>query len=169
MISKFKGISPDISEGAYVAECAQVIGDVHIGKDASVWHNCVVRGDIRPIFIGEGSNVQEGSLLHCGLGHDLVIGRGVTVGHGAILHSCEIGDGSLIGMGSIILDGSKIGRHCLIGAGALITPGAVIPDFSLALGSPAKVKRTLTEQEIEAMRLNAEEYVMLKAEYESIR
>ena len=117
------------------------------------------------IVIGQNTNIQDNCVLHCIDGVELVIGDNVTVGHGAILHSCSIGDNSLIGMGAIVLDGVKIGRNCLIGAGAVVTPNTVIPDGSLVLGSPAKIKRELTEEEIRNIRANAEEYVHIAGEY----
>ena len=157
---------PDISESAFIAPGAQVIGNVKIGKKASVWHNAVIRGDVAKIKIGRDSNVQDCCVLHCANGIELVIGKGVTIGHGAILHSCEIGDNSLIGMGAIILDEVKIGNNCLIGAGALVPPRTVIPDGSLVIGSPAKIKRELSAEEIENIKKNTEEYVEIAKEYE---
>lgn len=145
----------------FIAQGAVVCGDVTLGDKVSIWYNAVLRGDLAPIIIGDESNIQECSVLHVTNDIPLTLGKGVTVGHGAILHSCTIGDNSLIGMGAIVLDGAKIGKNCIIGAGALVTGGTEIPDGSLVVGSPAKVRREMTEAEIAANRHNAEEYVAL--------
>ena len=145
----------------FIAQGAVLCGDVTLGNNVSIWYNAVIRGDMAPINIGDDSNVQECSVLHVSENIPLTIGKGVTVGHGAILHSCEIGDNSLIGMGAIILDNAKIGKNCIIAAGALVTGGTEIPDGSLVMGSPGKVRREMTEAEIEANRQNAAEYVHL--------
>ncbi|MBE7025438.1 MAG: gamma carbonic anhydrase family protein [Ruminococcaceae bacterium] len=145
----------------FIAQGAVVCGNVTMGDKVSIWYNAVVRGDMAPITIGDESNVQECSVLHVSENMPLVLGKGVTVGHGAILHSCSVGDNSLIGMGAIVLDGAKIGKNCIIGAGALVTGGTEIPDGSLVIGSPGKVRREMTEAEIAANRQNAEEYVFL--------
>ena len=131
-----------------MAPSADIIGDVSLAKDSSIWYQSVVRGDHDRIVIGEGSNIQDGCVLHADEGFPAIIGNYVTVGHAAIIHGCEIGDGALIGMGAIVLNGAKIGKNAIIGAGALVTQGTVIPDGMLALGSPAKVKRAVTEEEI---------------------
>lgn len=143
---------------------AVVVGDVTLGQNCSVWYNAVVRADEAPIFIGDETNIQDNAVLHVGL-EPLRLGAGVTVGHGAILHSCTVGDNSLIGMGATVLDGAVIGKNCLIAAGALVTPRTVIPDGSMVMGAPAKVKRELTAEEVEANRLNAQVYVELKEGY----
>ncbi len=145
----------------FIAQGAVICGDVTMGDKVSVWYNAVLRGDMAPIIIGDETNVQECSVLHVSEDIPLVIGKGVTIGHGAILHSCTIGDNSLIGMGAIVLDGAKIGKNCIIAAGALVTGGTEIPDGSLVMGSPGKVRREMTEAEIEANRRNAEEYIAL--------
>lgn len=165
MVHTYKNIDPEISSSAYVAPGSQVIGMVKIGKESSIWHNAVLRGDVDDIIIGEQSNVQDNSAVHCSHNIKTIIGNQVTIGHGAILHSCTIGDNSLIGMGAIVLDGAVIGKNCLIGAGALVTPNTIIPDNSMVVGSPAKVKRELTEQEIKGIYENALEYVKLSREY----
>lgn len=167
MIQKYKNLVPRMDETCYLAPGSAVIGDVIIGKNSSVWHNAVLRGDVDQIVIGENSNIQDGCLLHCIKGVKLRVGSNVSLGHGAILHSCEIGDNSLIGMGAIVLDRAKIGNNCLVGAGAVVTPNTVIPDGSLVIGSPGKVKRPLTEEEIEHIRNNAREYVRLASDYRS--
>lgn len=165
MVRKFNGQAPEIHETAYVAPSAQVIGRVTLGENASVWDNAVLRGDEDAIVVGRNSNVQDLSVLHNAAGIPLVIGENVTVGHHVVLHSCTIGDNTLIGMGAIILDGARIGRNCLIGAGALVTPNTEIPDGSLVLGSPAKVVRPLGEDRIAATTANAAEYVRLARIY----
>lgn len=143
----------------YLAEGAVVKGDVTCGNDASVWYNATVRGDSNPITIGERTNVQDNAVIHVELTHPVKIGNDVTIGHSAIVHGCEVGDNTLIGMGAIILNGAKIGKNCIIGAGALVTQNSVIPDGTLAFGNPAKVIRKLTPQEIESNKENALHYV----------
>ncbi|MCX7843070.1 MAG: gamma carbonic anhydrase family protein [Clostridia bacterium] len=167
MIQKYKNHMPQIDESCYIAPGAMVIGNVRIGKDTGIWHNAVLRGDLNRIVVGERTNIQDGALLHCVHNIETIVGNNVTVGHGAILHSCSIGDNSLIGMGAIVLDGAKIGKNCLIGAGALVTPNTEIPDGSMAVGSPAKVKRELTEEEIMGITRNASDYVKLISDYKS--
>jgi carbonic anhydrase/acetyltransferase-like protein (isoleucine patch superfamily) len=142
-----------------VADSAQVMGRVTLAEDASVWFAAVLRGDNDDIIIGAGSNVQDGSVLHLDGGKPLVVGRYVTVGHHVTLHSCTIGDESLIGIGAVILNGARIGKNCLVGAGALVTEGKEFPDGSMILGSPAKVARQLTPEEIERLRRSAPGYV----------
>ena len=146
-------------EGAYIAPTAQVMGDVRLGKDASVWYGAVLRGDDGYIEVGEGTNIQDNSVVHSDPGSNTVIGANVTVGHACIIHGCTIGDGSLIGMGAIVLNGAKIGKNCLIGAGALVTGKADIPDNSLVMGSPAKVIKELTAEQIAANHENTAHYV----------
>ncbi len=148
------------AEGDYwVADSAVVVGSVLLKKDASIWFNAVLRGDNELITIGEGSNVQDGSVLHTDPGCPLVIGDHVTIGHKVMLHGCEIGDNSLIGINAVILNRAKIGRNCLIGANALITEGKEIPDNSMVLGSPGKVVRQLTDDEARGLRVSADHYV----------
>ncbi|MCS6811029.1 MAG: gamma carbonic anhydrase family protein [Tepidimonas sp.] len=150
---------PDIHPSAYVAEGARVIGRVQLAAEVSVWDGAVLRGDNDPIVIGEGSNIQDGSVLHTDVGVPLTIGPRVTVGHLVMLHGCTIGEESLIGIGAVVLNGARIGRHCLVGAGALVTEGKEFADGSLILGSPAKVVRSLTAAEIEALRASAQHYI----------
>jgi carbonic anhydrase/acetyltransferase-like protein (isoleucine patch superfamily) len=142
----------------WIAPTAVVIGKVRLGQNASVWWQSVLRGDNEPIIVGDGSNVQDGCVLHTDPGYPLVIGAGVTVGHLVMLHGCTIGDGSLIGIGAVILNGATIGRNCLIGAKALIPEGKSIPDNSLVLGAPGKVVREVTAEHIALMRRHAEHY-----------
>jgi carbonic anhydrase/acetyltransferase-like protein (isoleucine patch superfamily) len=150
---------PDVADSAWVADSAQVMGAVKIAADASVWFGVTLRGDNEPILIGEGSNIQDGSVLHSDHNKPLVVGKHVTVGHMVILHGCTVGDESLIGMGAVILNGAKIGKHCLVGAGALVTEGKEFPDGSMIVGSPAKVVRELTPEQIEGLRESARVYM----------
>ncbi|GAB4399651.1 MAG: gamma carbonic anhydrase family protein [Rhodoferax sp.] len=153
------GKSPVVPESAWVADSAQVMGDVVLGEDVSIWFGAVVRGDMARISIGEGSNIQDGSVLHADIDVPLVIGKGVTVGHQVMLHGCTVGDDSLIGIGAIVLNHAKIGKGCLVGAGALVTEGKEFPDGSMILGSPAKVVRQLTPEQIRALRESAQHYI----------
>lgn len=141
----------------YLAENCTVVGDVELMQNANIWYGAVLRGDHGKISIGEGSNVQDLCVIHDATS----IGKNCTIGHGAIVHGCTVGDGTTIGMGSIILTGAVIGNNCMVGAGAVVTGKMVAPDGSLLLGSPAKIVRALTEQEVENMRKNADEYVAL--------
>jgi len=165
MIIKFKEWTPEIDKSVFIAEGSVIIGNVKIAKNVSIWFNVTIRGDMDKITIGENSNVQDGSTIHNMKDIEVKIGKNVIVGHNSVLHSCEIGDGSLIGMGSIVLDRAVIGKNCLIGAGSVVTPGTVIPDNSLALGSPAKVKRELTPEEIKGFQHGTFEYIELVKEY----
>ena len=150
---------PQVHETAWVAETATVIGNVSLEADASVWYGAVIRGDNEPIVIGQGSNVQDGSVLHTDHGFPLTLGQGVTVGHQVTLHGCTIGDGSLIGIQAVVLNGARIGRNCLVGAGSLVTEGKEFPDNSLIMGSPAKVVRELTAEQAQRLKLSAVNYV----------
>lgn len=143
----------------FVAENATVIGNVELHDRSSIWFNVVIRGDNDPIIIGEGTNIQDGSVLHTDPGYTLKLGADVTVGHMAMLHGCEVGDGSLIGIGAVVLNGAKIGKGCLIGANALVPEGMEIPDYSLVVGSPAKIKRTLNDEQVAGLKQNAQHYV----------
>lgn len=153
------GKTPQVDSTAWIADSAQVMGHVTLGPDASVWFGCVLRGDTESMTIGEGSNIQDLTVMHADHGLPLTIGKHVTVGHKVMLHGCTIGDESLIGIGAVVLNGVKIGRNCIIGANALITEGKVIPDNSLVMGQPGKVVRELEEGQIEALRLSAQHYV----------
>ncbi len=164
MVIKYKKSTPKIHVNSFIADSADVIGDVIIGDKTTIWFNAVLRGDMAAIRIGENSNVQDGCVVHCDAGVDTIIGDGVTVGHNAILHSSHIGDNCLIGMGATVLR-AKIGDNCIVGAGALVTSGKEIPPNSLVLGSPAKVARQLTEEEISSIKNNGEHYVELGEEY----
>ena len=148
-----------IDPTVFIARGSIVLGAVTIGADSGIWYNAVVRGDAAPIAIGERTNVQDCAVLHVDEGFPVTIGSGVTIGHGAVVHGCEVGDNTMIGMGAILMNGAKIGKDCLIGAGALIPQGMEVPDGHLAFGNPAKVRRALTEEEIAENRENAELYV----------
>ena len=157
--------TPIIHPDAYIAPNATVVGNVRIGAGSSVFFGSVLRGDREPITIGDDTNIQDNCVLHEEFGHPVSVGSRVTVGHGAILHSCTIGDETLIGMGAIILNGAVIGSHCIVGAGALVTGKMNAPDGSLIVGAPAKVVRELTEKEKESRLANAALYYQKSLEY----
>ena len=159
MIYEFENNTPTLDKDSWVASNAILIGKVILKKDANVWFNVVLRGDIEPITIGEWSNVQDGRVFHTDPECPFTLGRGVTVGHMVMLHGCEIGDETLIGIGSTILNRTKIGKNCIIGANTLIAENKVIPDRSLVLGSPGKVIRQVTDKEIKEIKENALHYV----------
>lgn len=146
-------------EGHFVAPTAAVIGDVTLQANSSVWFSCVIRGDGDHIEIGAGSNIQDGAVIHVDPGFPTTVGKNVTVGHNAMLHGCTIGDGSLVGINAVVLNGAKVGKRCLIGANALVTEGMEIPDGSMVLGAPAKVKKQLTEEQQLALMHNADHYM----------
>ena len=150
---------PQIDEQAVVADGAVVLGDVTIEKNASVWYNAVIRGDVNSISIGEGTNIQDLAVLHVDADAPLSIGQNVTIGHGAILHGCTIKDQALIGMGAIVLNGAEIGKGSMIAAGALVPQNTVVPDGALHMGNPAKFRRMLTEEELTANLKNAANYI----------
>lgn len=152
------GITPEIDPTAWVAPDANIIGKITLAAEASVWFGATLRGDNERITLGAGSNIQENCVLHTDIGYPLVIGANCTIGHKAMLHGCEIGDGALIGMGAIILNGAKIGAGCLVGAGALVTEGKEIPPGSMVLGSPGKVVRALDDAVRAALLKSAEGY-----------
>ena len=165
MIKVFGNKKPETEKAIFIANSADLIGEVVLHRDSSVWYNTVLRADIAKIEVGEGSNIQDGTVCHVDYDKPVIIGKGVTVGHNATLHGCKIGDHSLIGMGATVLDGAVIGDCVLIGAGSLVTPGSNIPSNSLVIGSPAKVKRELTEDEINGMKKNSSVYVELAKEH----
>jgi carbonic anhydrase/acetyltransferase-like protein (isoleucine patch superfamily) len=158
-IYEVDGVSPVVPESAWVAGSAEVMGDVVLGEDVGIWFGVVVRGDTAPIRIGAQTNIQDLSVLHADVGMPLTIGEGVTVGHQAMLHGCTVGDNSLIGIGAVVLNGAKIGKGCLVGAGALVTEGKAFPDGSMIIGSPAKVVRDLTPEQLQGLHLSAQHYV----------
>lgn len=158
MIKEFEGIKPEIHESVFVADSADIIGDVKIGKNSSIWYNAVLRGDEHAIRIGENTNIQDGTVVHVGWGLDTIIGDNVTVGHNALVHGCTVGNNSLIGMGATILNGAEIGEFCMVAAGALVTQNKKFPDGVLIMGSPAKIARELTEEEKQSLINSANEY-----------
>ena len=153
------GKTPQVDSTAWIADSAQVMGHVTLGPDASVWFGCVLRGDTESMTIGEGSNIQDLTVMHADHGLPLTICKHVTVGHKVMLHGCTIGDESLIGIGAIVLNGARIGKNCLVGAGSLVTEGKEFPDGSMIMGTPAKVVRQLTPEQIEGLRLSAQHYI----------
>lgn len=150
---------PTLHESAFVADGARIIGDVSLAEEASVWYNAVLRADSAPITVGAGSNVQDNVSVHVDAGHPVVIGARVSIGHNAVVHGCVIGDGSLIGMGAVILSGAVIGEGCLIAGGAVVLGGTEVPPGSLVAGVPAKVRRALNDQERLGLLANAEIYL----------
>lgn len=158
MIKDLKDKKTKIHPEAFVAETADVLGDVTLGEGSSIWYGAVARGDMSSITIGKCTNIQDNATIHVDTDTPCKIGDYTTVGHNAVIHGCEIGDNCLIGMGSIILNNAVIGHNCIIGAGALITEGAVIPPNSLVMGSPGKVKKEVTKEQIETVKYNAVRY-----------
>jgi carbonic anhydrase/acetyltransferase-like protein (isoleucine patch superfamily) len=167
VVVPYSGKNPGFDEDVFVAQGAVVIGDVRIGSHSSVWFNTVVRGDVHPIRIGRYTNIQDNATVHVMYNHSTIIGDYVTVGHNAVVHACTVGNNCLIGMGAIILSYSEIGENSIIAAGALITEHKVIPPNSLVIGSPGKVVRALTAQEIAGLRKSAESYSEHAQEYMS--
>ncbi len=152
-------ISPRLADSAWVADGAQVIGNVSMAEGSSVWFGCVLRGDGELLSLGRNCNVQDGSVVHADPGFPFTLGDNVSIGHHVMLHGCTIGEGSLIGIQSVVLNGAKIGKHCLVGAGSLVTEGKEFPDGSMILGSPARVVRQLTPEQIEGLARAARHYV----------
>lgn len=152
-------LTPTVHESAWVADNAQVMGDVKLAENSSVWFGVVIRGDTETITIGQGSNIQDNSVLHADHGMPLNIGENVTVGHQVMLHGCTIGDGSLIGIQAVILNGAKIGKNCLVGAGSLVTEGKEFPDGCMILGSPAKAVKQLSPEQIKGLKMSAQHYM----------
>jgi carbonic anhydrase/acetyltransferase-like protein (isoleucine patch superfamily) len=166
LIEEFQGISPVIGPDVYIAPTASVIGDVTIGEGSSVWHGASVRGDCWTITIGRYSNVQDGCVCHCTTGGpELVVGDNVTIGHGAIIHSCTVEDGALIGMGAVILDGARIGKGSIIAANAVVLEGTVIPPGSLVAGVPGKIRKQVDPEVIERLTAQSMEYYELTLSY----
>jgi carbonic anhydrase/acetyltransferase-like protein (isoleucine patch superfamily) len=156
---------PRVAASAWIADSAVVAGDVELGEQCSVWFHPTLRGDTERLVVGARSNVQDGAVLHADAGSPLVIGEGVTVGHQVMLHGCTVGDGSLIGIQAVVLNGARIGRHCLVAAGAVVTEGKEFPDGSMIMGAPARVVRELTPQQIEGLKRSAQHYVENGARY----
>ena len=166
MIRSFRGVQPQIHETAYVDPSAQVIGDVHMGEESSVWCNAVLRGDMFYIRIGNRTNIQDNSVIHTRTGEKpTILEDEVTVGHSVTLHGCYVEHGSLIGIGSIVLDDVRVGAQSLVAAGSLISPGTIIPPRSLVMGMPARVKRPLTDEEVASLNLFWQNYVTYSREY----
>ena len=165
MIYDFEKNVPQIDPDSWVASNAVIIGKVKLEKNSSIWFQAVLRGDTEKITIGENSNVQDGSVLHTDPGFPLTIGKGVTIGHGVMLHGCTISDDTLIGIGCNILNGAKIGKNCIIGAHSLIPENKVIPDNSLVFGSPGRVARKITSEDVVKIKENAKEYIDLMKKY----
>lgn len=159
MLYKLGNKLPKVSKKTFIAKSADVIGDVILNDGVTVWFNAVIRGDIEKIVIGENSNVQDNSTIHTEFGLPCIVGKNVTVGHNVILHSCEIDDNTIIGMGSTIMNGAKIGKNCMIGANSLVTKSIPCEDGVLIIGSPAKIVRKLTDAEIDGLIKNGEHYV----------
>jgi len=160
MIRPFRGVHPQIQSSAYIDVSAQVIGDVHIGEESSIWCNAVLRGDMYYIRIGNRTNVQDNSVIHTRTGsHPTILEDEVTIGHSVTLHGCYVERGSLIGIGSVVLDDVHVGERSLVAAGCLLTPGTIVPARSLVMGAPAKVKRPLTEEEVAGLDLFWQNYV----------
>jgi carbonic anhydrase/acetyltransferase-like protein (isoleucine patch superfamily) len=165
MLLPYEGIRPRLASDVFVAEGAKIVGDVTIGEKSTVWFNAVLRGDLAPIVIGKHCNIQDGVIGHVNTNQPLILGDGVSIGHAAIIHGCSIGNGTLIGMGAIVLNGAEIGEYALVGAGALVTENQVIPPRTLCLGSPARVVRELTDQDLLRMNNTADSYVSKGKQY----
>jgi len=168
MLRSFKGVSPHVHASAYVDASAQVIGDVHIGAESSVWMNAVLRGDVHRIRVGSRSNVQDGTVVHVMNGtHPTTIGDDVTIGHAAIVHGCTLADRILVGMGAILLNGATVGSDSIVAAGSLLTEESRFPSRSLVMGSPAKLRRQLTEEEVASILAFSGRYVGYRLDYMS--
>lgn len=165
MLIPYKGIMPVIHQSVYIAEGAKIIGDVTIADQSTVWFNAVLRGDLAPIQFGKSCNIQDGVIGHVNTNQPLIVEEEVSIGHGAIIHGCTIGKGTLIGMGAIVLNGADIGEYALIGAGSIVTENKKIPPYTLSIGTPAKVVRELTEDDLQRMRRTMESYVTKGIEY----
>jgi carbonic anhydrase/acetyltransferase-like protein (isoleucine patch superfamily) len=161
----YNGIFPIVKEGVFLAEGTQIIGDVTLNQGASIWYNTVLRGDLAPIYIGSRSNIQDGCVGHVNTNQPLWVDEEVSVGHGAIIHGCQIAKGCLIGMGAIVLNGAQISEYALIGAGSIVTENSKIPAYTLSFGAPAKVIRELTEADLERMKKTMDSYCVKGQEY----
>lgn len=165
MFIPYQGKKPIIASSAYIAAGAKIIGEVTIGQESTVWFNAVLRGDLAPIHIADRVNIQDGVIGHVNTNQPLIIEDHVSVGHGAIIHGCRIGKGTLIGMGAIVLNGADIGEYALIGAGSVVTENTKIPAYTLSLGTPARVVRELTEEDLIRMKRTTDSYVLKGKEY----
>ena len=165
-IASARGFTPKIEKDVFIADGAQVIGDVHLAEGSSIWFNCTLRGDVMPIKIGRETNIQDGSTLHGTYGKFACeVGDRVTIGHNVVLHGCKIGTRCLVGMGSIVMDGAEIGEFSMVGAGSLVTEGKKFPPRSLIMGRPAVLKRPLNEQELKFLEQSADNYLLYKTWY----
>jgi carbonic anhydrase/acetyltransferase-like protein (isoleucine patch superfamily) len=170
MLRPYRSATPRVHERAYIDESAQVIGDVEIGEDSSIWMNVVLRGDVNRIRIGRRTNIQDGSVVHVMKGtHPTTVGDNVTVGHAAIVHGCTIHDRCLVGMGTILLNGAEIGAESIVAAGTLIAEGTKIPPRSLVMGTPGRVRRELTDDEVKGIQTYADRYVEYAREYKDVQ
>ncbi|SFE90857.1 Carbonic anhydrase or acetyltransferase, isoleucine patch superfamily [Paenibacillus algorifonticola] len=165
MLLPYLGVRPTIHSSVYIGEGAKLIGDVTIGRSSTVWFNAVLRGDLAPIHIGHSCNIQDGVVGHVNTNQPLILEDEVSIGHAAIIHGCTIGRGTLIGMGAIVLNGAQLGEYALVGAGSIVTENKKIPPYTLSLGSPAKVVRELTEDDLLRMKRTMESYVKKGEEY----
>ncbi|WP_442601085.1 gamma carbonic anhydrase family protein [Paenibacillus sp. KN14-4R] len=165
MLYPYQQKKPQIAPHIWIAPGVQIIGDVTIGEESSIWYNTVLRGDLAPIRIGRRSNIQDGCIGHVNANQPLWVDDDVSVGHGAIIHGCSIGKGTLIGMGAIVLNGAQVSEYALVGAGSLVTENTIIPAFTLAVGTPARVIRELTEEDLARMKRTTESYVVKGREY----
>lgn len=165
MIKNFKSKEPKIHKNTYISETSVIIGSVELEENVNIWFGAVLRGDLRNIVVGKNTNIQENTVIHTDEDYKVIIGEGCTIGHGAIIHGCEIGNNVLVGMGSIILNGAKIGNNTIIGAGSLVTSNKVFEDNVLILGNPAKVVRKLTQEEIENNKKSCLNYIELSNEF----
>ena len=168
-LARHLGRKPDTGSAAFVAPNATVLGDVTLGPLSSVWYGCVLRGDINSIVIGEGTNIQDLTMVHLADDYGTTVGRYCTIGHSAIIHACDIGDECLIGMGATILDGAQIGDRCIVGAKALVTQRFTAPPGSMILGSPAKIVRALTAAETKGLRGWAEKYIAVAQAHAALK
>ncbi len=155
----YQDILPKIHLSAFIAPGAMIMGDVTVGEESSIWFNCVLRGDLEWIEVGERTNIQDGAIVHLDPGFPCLIGDDVTIGHGAIVHGCTVGDGAMISMGAVILTGAKIGERAIVAAGAVVREGQEIPSEALAMGVPAQIRREVTPADLERVRLGREDYV----------
>jgi carbonic anhydrase/acetyltransferase-like protein (isoleucine patch superfamily) len=168
MLRPYKGVRPTIHPTAYIDQSAQIIGDVEVGEESSVWMNVVIRGDVHRIRIGRRTNLQDGTIVHVMRDtHATMIGDGVTVGHAAVLHGCTIEDNCLIGMAAVLLNGAEIGRDSIVAAGTLVAEGTKVPPRSLVMGRPGRVWRALTDEDVAGIRGYAERYVEYRLEYQN--
>lgn len=165
MIRNYLDFAPIISEETFIAETAIITGRCEIKKNANIWYGAVLRGDVNSITVGENTNIQDNTVVHCADDYATIIGDDVTIGHAAIIHGCEIGNNTMIGMGAIVLNGAKVGSNVIVAAGALVTGGKIIPDNSLVVGSPAKVIRELTKEEVKSLADSALKYVEVSKGY----